>query len=271
MQFKSKLFSILLAAYCLSGFAYTFPNAASLGLVARGQDAGFSSCAQHFADGLAPVITFKPLAAKTRQLCSSGHATLHSGLTKTPLFSAEHLTKARLREAKTMVRTDSFRSDNRLPSDERANLTDYTRSGFDRGHIAPNGDMSDVTEQSDSFLLSNIVPQVPGHNRHLWAGIENVTRVMAMRYGEAYVVTGGAFLGETVRIGGGVAVPTHMYKAIYFPAQNKASAWFSPNTDDNQYEVISIAALSKRIGIEVFPGLSAGVKAEVLEFYKPKK
>ncbi len=232
---------------------------------------GFSACKEQFAFNQAPVVQVKALSAKTDELCSTGHATLHSGVTKTPLYSAEHLTRDRLREAKELSRTDSFRSDSRLPSGREARLTDYTRSGYDRGHIAPNGDMPGTQEQSDSFLLSNIVPQNPGHNRNLWAGIEHVTRVMAARNGEAYVVTGAAFLGNTVRIGSGIAVPTHLYKAIYFPKAGKASAWFSANAEGGQYEVISINELTKRVGIDVFPSLSASVKAEVLEFYKPKK
>jgi endonuclease G, mitochondrial len=231
----------------------------------------FDGCKEQFAFSQIPVVQVKALSAKTDELCSTGHATLHSGITKTPLYSAEHLTRDRLRDAKELSRTDSFRADGRLSSGREARLTDYTRSGYDRGHIAPNGDMPDTQEQSDSFLLSNIIPQNPSHNRNLWAGIEHVTRVMAARNGEAYVVTGAAFLGNTVRIGSGVAVPTHLYKAIYFPKAGKASAWFSANAEGGEYEVISINELTKRVGIDVFPTLSATAKAEVLEFYKPKK
>ena len=120
-------------------------------------------------------------------------ATLHSGIARTPLWSASHLTQARISQARTLARVDSFHAESRLPADERAELSDYRRSGYDRGHIAPNGDMATTGSQYDSFSLANIAPQNGEHNRHLWRHIETQTRQLAIEYGEVYVVTGVAF------------------------------------------------------------------------------
>ena len=51
---------------------------------------------------------------------------------------------------------------------QASHCTDYSRSGFDRGHMAPNADFDtfDVNDESvmNSFLLSNIAPQLHGFN-----------------------------------------------------------------------------------------------------------
>ena len=68
-----------------------------------------------------------------------------------------------------------------LPADGRASLEDYVRSGFDRGHLAPAGDMPTVSAQAESFSLANIVPQNRVLNRGLWSDIEESTRKVGRR------------------------------------------------------------------------------------------
>lgn len=93
------------------------------------------SCADHFADGAPPTITRQSLASKTQQLCFAGYAVMHSGVSRTPLCSAEHLTPDRVQQAKGMKRQNAFHAEELLPVSERAELKDYVRSGYDRGHM----------------------------------------------------------------------------------------------------------------------------------------
>jgi endonuclease G, mitochondrial len=297
---KSIIYAVLIALSSpIFALTRSYPSDEIANQALQSHGYGFNACRQHFAGGVVPALLVKNLTEKTRELCSSGHATLHSGVTRTPLYSAAHLTKERLSDARELVRTDSFRLDTRLPVEERSTLMDFSRSGYDRGHLVANSDSGNVEEQADTFLLSNIVPQSPTHNRHLWSSIEISSRAMAMRAGEAYMITGVAFLsrnanGKTIglmQIGSGVVVPTHLFKALYFPRQNTASAWLSLNpvcriseekdgnnhskpcewdSDGKQYEVISINDLKARVGIDPFPDLSADAKSRVLDFYKPK-
>ena len=126
------------------------------------------ACPSHFADGAAPEITNAKLSQKIQVLCFEGYALLHSGVSRTPLWSAEDLTPARLREAKHLKRKNAFHPEDQLPIEDRSELHDYARSGFDRGHMSPSGDMPTATAQFESFSLANMVPQNPNNNQNLW-------------------------------------------------------------------------------------------------------
>jgi len=158
-----------------------------------------------------------------------------------------------------------------LPAADRSELADYVRSGFDRGHMAPNGDMPTENAQYQSFSLANMVPQNPKNNQILWEGIEEVTRNLAREDGEVYVVTGPIFEGSSLqRIGGRVLVPTSIYKAIYDPARHTAAAYVTPNAPGMGYETLSIADLQHRIGIDVFPELPTAVKTSKMRLPVPE-
>ena len=105
-------------------------------------NAAAAACPQHFFGGTAPALTNPKLTPRTRQICYTEFALLHSGLTRTPLWVAEHLTPRRASGARALNRVNNFHADPNLPPDERAELSDYVRSGFDRGHMAPAGDMT---------------------------------------------------------------------------------------------------------------------------------
>lgn len=222
------------------------------------------SCADHFVDGQAPRITNPKLGQETEALCFNVFSVLHSGVTRTPLWSAEHLQAQNIAAAQELSRENSFHPEARLPADERAELSDYARSGFDRGHMAPNGDMPDRDSQHDSFSLANIVPQDGENNRNLWAGIEGAVRKMAKKEGDLYVVTGPAFLGSDLRKIGNVLVPTHLYKLVYSPRQRAGAAWFVENKADARANVIPIPELERIIGINLLPALSDADKARML-------
>ncbi|MBC8739807.1 DNA/RNA non-specific endonuclease [Paraburkholderia sp. UCT31] len=220
-----------------------------------------SSCAQFSPNGLEPVLTNQKLAPKARELCFSDFAVLHSGITRTPLWSAEHLTREHLLAAKEEVRTNRFYAEPALPADERAELSDYLHSGFDRGHQAPAGDRWTDASMSESFSLANMAPENPSHNRRLWAHIEMAVRKMALSAGEAYVTTGPLFIGSQLSTIGPdhVFVPTALYKVVYIPSQQLAFAVVAENVATNHYDVKTVHELEALSGIS-FPGIPAGLK-----------
>ena len=226
----------------------------------------FSKCSQSFYGGIYPEFTNIKLSNNTQALCMDGFAVMYSGVSRTPLWSAEHLTRKRLNQAKTIDREDSFHEESRLPKSARASLSDYSGSGYDRGHIAPNADMATRSQQYDSFSLANIAPQSPRNNRYIWRNIESATRYVTQQYGEVYTVTGVAFTNKkTKQLADRVLVPSHFFKAVYIPATNQAGVYYAPNDESERIEIISIDQLAAKIGIDVLPVLDPQTKAQAFD------
>jgi endonuclease G len=221
-------------------------------------------CPAHYMDGRLPEIRNQKLASATRELCFEVFGVMHSGVTRTPLWSAEYLRADQLEAAHDLSRENSFHAEPQLPPSQRAELSDYARSGFDRGHMSPNGDMPDRQSQRESFTLANMVPQDADINRHVWAGIEGVVRKMARKEGALYVITGPAFIGSSLRKVGNVMVPSHVYKLVYSPRQHAGAAWFIENRAKAESQAISIAQLESTIGIDLLPSLSQRQKQAML-------
>jgi endonuclease G len=234
--------------------------------------AGQTSCPEHYAQGQAPEIVNQKMTAKTREICYSGYGSMHSGVTRTPLYSAEHLTRDRLLQGKGLKRQSKFFPEPSIPASERAELYHYARSGFDRGHVAPSADMFDLQSQQECFSLANIVPQVPENNRGPWEGIESAVRKMAKDRGDIYVVTGPIFQGSNLqRIGGAVLVPTQLFKAVLDPARQEAGAYLIDNTIDARPQKITVAELEKIAGFDVFPSVTQQVKQKGMNLPDPKE
>jgi endonuclease G len=238
--------------------------AAALGMALLASSAWAGGCPAHYVDGRLPEIRNPKLSSATRELCYGEFGVMHSGLTRTPLWSAEFLRADNVQAARALTRENSFHPESRLPPGQRAELSDYARSGFDRGHMAPNGDMPDRASQHESFTLANMVPQDGENNRHVWAGIEGAVRKMAQKEGALYVITGPAFIGAQLRKVGNVIVPSHLYKVVYSPRQRAGAAWFVENQADATPQVMSIPELERMVGIDLLPSLSAAQKERML-------
>ncbi len=241
--------------------------ATSLSFAASLQD----DCPQHFPEGRPPEFINEKMAARARPLCFEEFAVMHSGIARTPLWSAQHLTEERIAEARKIKRRNTFHEEKRLPKAERAELSDYSRSGFDRGHLSPAADMSSNQSQYESFSLANIVPQDPHNNQNLWVALEGITRGFTRSGGEAYVISGPMFEGDRLqRLKGRVLIPTHMFKAIYLPQRRQASAYITPNAPGTEYEIVSIAELEKRLGINLFPAMPQDIKQTRINLPHPR-
>lgn len=121
-------------------------------------------------------------------------------------------------------RQDDFRSDRDLPSGWlRINGDSYRSSGFDRGHLCPSADRTaSVADNSNTFLMTNIIPQAPDNNREAWADFETYTRGLILSGNmEAYVIAGVYGTGGTGSNGaansissGNVTVPSNVWKIV---------------------------------------------------------
>ena len=246
---KHKQYARLVAV----SFLFLAPLAQAAGL-------GFQHCPQFFPAGT-PRIPVESQQA-VRELCFDAFAVLYSSTSKTPVYAVEKLTRRQLEDARDEVRTDRFYPEARLRSADRATLEDYKGSGFDRGHMAPAGDMPTPQAMAQSFSLANMVPQVPENNRGVWAKtVEKATRNYVQRTGGAvFVFTGPVFTKSPLTIGyGKVWIPSYLYKLIYDPQANRAWAhWIENTAQARGSRPISYRELVKRTGIEFLPGIQPG-------------
>lgn len=223
-----------------------------------------------FYKGHTPVLLNPKLSARTTLLGYEAFALLHSGVTRTALWSAEHLTEESVRDARVLKRKNTFHKEPALDPEDRSELKDYERSGFDRGHLAPSGDMPTASAQRECFTLANMIPQDPDNNQHLWEALESSLRDLTLKSGELFVITGPLFEGsELKQLNGRVLIPTFVYKAVYDPAKRRGAAYLASNAPGWYFEVLSLSDMESRAGINLFPGVTPSVKKETLELPRP--
>mgnify|MGYP001335276929 CR=1 FL=1 len=213
----------------------------------------FADCPQFFPAGRMPVV---PAAPALRELCFSSFAILHSGQTKTPVVVAQRLNRRMLAQAREIARTDRFYAEARLPAAERAQLDDYLRSGYSRGHMAPAGDMDTPDAMAQSFSLANMVPQNQVHNAGPWSQIEQDTRKYVMRAaGDVFVFTGPVYAAQPAKIGPGrVAVPSHLFKVVYDASTRRSWVhWQANDASARAGPPISYDEFVRRTGMRLLP------------------
>ncbi len=112
-------------------------------------------------------------------------------------------------------RQNNFRPDDSLPRNfVRVLPSDYTSSGYDKGHMAPSGDRTRSEEDnSATFVMSNIVPQTPDNNRKTWEGLESYCRELAHQGKEIYIIA-GPLGSEHKLLKGKVNVPESTWKIV---------------------------------------------------------
>jgi endonuclease G len=143
------------------------------------------------------------------------------------------------------------------------NWWDYRDSGYDRGHMAPAGDMKwDEQAMNETFYLTNVCPQDAALNAGMWNDIEIKVREWARRDKSLIVVT-GPIMGknqETIGQDIDIAVPEAFFKVILSPntTPKKAIAFICPNRSCGgtmQSYAVSVDEVEKRTGMNFFNAL----------------
>ncbi|WP_440993422.1 DNA/RNA non-specific endonuclease [Cysteiniphilum litorale] len=191
-------------------------------------------------------------------LCREGYISAYNYETKQPSWVAYRLTAQSV--SSKLKRNDEFQPDPEVPAKYRAELSDYKRSGYDRGHLAPYAAMDfNKTSAKQSFYLSNMSPQKGGLNRQGWAKLESDVRFWAQMYKEVYVYTGPVFKNSKTHktIGKNkIWVPEYFFKVVYAPKQDKAIAFIMPNARVDKKDVakyrVSIKDVEERTGLTFF-------------------
>ena len=206
------------------------------------------TCGQHLDKGM-------PSTNSDQFLCRDGYAVGYNYDTKNADWVAYHVTAESVNI--TNKRSNSFKEDTEMPDYARSTLADYKGSGYDRGHLAPSATM-DFTRESmkQSFLMSNMSPQLPGFNRVGWRVLEEHVRDLANEYNELYVVTGPIYQGNEGTIGNGVMIPSAFYKVILDPSFDEAIAFIVPHRDVSSSElanfITTIDEVERQTGLDFF-------------------
>ena len=129
---------------------------------------------------------------------------------------AKTSTQPAMKKVKVSQRPSKFKIDIRTES--KVSHKDYTRSGYDRGHMAPNYAIASRyghIAQIETFLMSNICPQTPRLNRRIWKNLEQkVAKEYAQDFEEIWIITGPIFDDNIEKLKSGVEVPDSFYKII---------------------------------------------------------
>ena len=190
----------------------------------------------------------------------------------------------------SLVRFDTFRPDPAvLPDWYRVQATDYSGTGFDRGHMTPNADRDNenrIPINQETYLMSNMVPQAPDNNQGPWADLENDLRSLLNVGGaqEMYIVSGplgvggsGSNGGTTNTIAGShVTVPAFTWKVVLVipkgdddvsrvTAGSRTIAIMMPNTqgirnnDWHQY-LTTVDAVEQQTGYDFFANVPDAIE-----------
>ena len=208
--------------------------------------AAFEDCKDLFPSQQIPIT---PQAG--RDICFDSFAIYYSPQDKKPIYTVEKLNKEEL-SAPHPRRSNQFYEEARLPFVERSLLADYRGSGYDRGHNAPAGDMSNERSMAQSFSLANMMPQARQNNQGIWAkNVEEPTRAYVKRAaGDIYIYTGST--GSNGSIGRSrVTIPSHLYKLVYDPSKNTAWGYWIENTNEARMTPpITYQELMEKTGID---------------------
>ncbi|MBN3293501.1 EXOG Nuclease, partial [Polypterus senegalus] len=208
----------------------------------------------------------------------TNHVLSYDQAKRTPKWVIEHLNNEKLLGSAN--RKDcKFRPDPSIPALFTARNEDYIRSGWSRGHMAPAGDYKySLQSMTETFYLSNIVPQNYENNAGFWNRLEMYCRELTQRFDDVWIVSGPLMLPKEGTDGSKsvfykvigndeVAVPTHLYKVVLAQRSNGPSrslalgAFVVPNEPigfDHQLPEfqMSLEDLEKKSGLTFFPKIN---------------
>tara|TARA_B110000977_G_C10996665_1_gene462157 strand:- start:111 stop:650 length:540 start_codon:yes stop_codon:yes gene_type:complete len=134
---------------------------------------------------------------------------------KSALAVSYSITKENLYKKKLSRDKVKFHADNRLLSKDRVSPYSYKKTGFDRGHLAPNGSFNyDKDAQYSTFTMANMTPQYPKLNRYAWSKAERYSRVIATKLGNVNVLDIVYFYKTPKTLKSGQAIPIAFAKVI---------------------------------------------------------
>ena len=171
-------------------------------------------------------------------------------------------------------RSNHFKPDPLVKGDP-VTTSDYSKSGYDRGHMAPAADMK-WSEQAmrESFYMTNICPQIHNLNAGDWKDLEELAREWARKYGSIYIACGPIVEANYQTIGKShsIAVPSAFYK-VFLRKTRKGWAsigFIMPNKAGNRplmTYMLTVDEIEEQSGIDFFYNLPDSIESQVENTY----
>jgi len=161
-------------------------------------------------------------------ICREAYLVAYDAPVKIPAYVAYTLTPPNALGC--WPRTNAFVSDKSVQGGAKPD--DYAGTGYDKGHAAPDGDLSwsEIVEY-ESFLMTNMYPQHGSLNRGIWKLLETSVRGWTVQLNQPYTIYVGAFYGQgDPTIGAGVIVPHGYYKIVINNTTKEIAGWAFPHT-----------------------------------------
>ena len=250
---KRILLSILMLAATVPALAWT----------QRPPQTG-SACSANLVYGT-PAVS-KPDATL---ICRQGYVTLHDNQARVPVWTAWVLTPGHINGC--VPRSNAFVADQSLPANKRSDPRDYAGTGYDQGHIANDAHQSwDPQVELESFLMSNMAPQLPGLNRGAYKLLESATGAWGFSTQHTLQVYAGSIynVAKDKKIGADqVDVPYGFYKIVIDTQTGATLAFLFPHKENQGNDLTKVQTTVKDIedntGI-IFP-VPAGHNKSIVE------
>ena len=171
----------------------------------------------------------------------------------------------------TIDRPHGFDADRRTRA--RVEHHDYTNTGYDRGHMAPNyaiGRAYGAKAQIETFLMSNIVPQLPDLNRGPWKELEQrIANEYLDDSRELWVITGPIYDESKLQLRSGIRVPSSFFKIVVDVVDDekvRVLAFMMPQqieSDKLKSYLISVDSIEAATGLDFFSVLDDAAEAQL--------
>lgn len=168
-------------------------------------------------------------------------------------------------------RVKRFPRTNHFYNDSSFNKIDFSsnfrKSGYDRGHLVPAGDVTyDSLAMISSFNYLNICPQVPSLNRGVWNRLEDKVRNWVDLYDSLYIITGPIYNSNYKCFGkDSIPIPDYFYKVIFDldSSDLKAIGFVFPNQKSlgelGEY-LVKIDKIEEVLQLDFFPYLEEEIE-----------
>ena len=202
---------------------------------------------------------FPRSARPIQPICRQAYLVGYDAAAKLPQFVMYELTPPNALGC--IGRTNAFAPDQSIPNG--ATPADYVGTNYDKGHMAPDGDLSwDTQVEFESFLMTNMSPQAGSLNRGIWKLLETSVRGWVVQHNQSYTIVSGGLYGPGDKtIGKGVVVPHGFYKIDINNQTNEVAGWEFPHVspypnlgNDLTKFRVSVAQIMQTAGVKyAFP------------------